>query len=90
MICNSNFFVWYNFIRDTIPLFELYDADEEADWVEKKVGKENTQNVRIIRTIYLISEIAEMYAGKFCTIKMKCPKLWQKMEELTEGLSSSC
>ena len=56
------------FIEDVFPLLELYDEDEDDDWVKKEVGEENTRNVRIIRTVYLISKFAERHAGK-STIK---------------------
>ena len=47
-----------DFFRDIIPLFDLYNIPEEQeDWVEKAVGEDNVSNVRLIRTVYLLSLI---------------------------------
>lgn len=70
------------FIRDLIPIFELYDVDLDDDWVEKEVGKENERNVRLIRTVYLISKFSENHAGRLCSIKANFPGLWKKMEKI--------
>lgn len=71
------------FLRDIIPLFELYDVEDEDDWVEKEVGgdAENVRTVRLIRTVYLVSRIAEFHAGKLCTINIGFKQLWKRMEK---------
>lgn len=68
------------FLRDIIPLFELYDVDEEDDWVRNAVGEENERNVRLIRTVYLISKIAECHASKLAYMKINFKELWKRME----------
>ncbi len=70
-----------SFLRDIIPLFELYNINEEDDWVREAVGQEDEINIRLIRTLYLISKIADNHSGRLCAIKIKHPKLWKKMEE---------
>ena len=70
-----------DFLRDVIPLFELYDLEDEGDWVTDAVGEEDERNVRLIRTVYLVSRIAEFHAGKLCEIKMTFKDLWKKMEK---------
>ena len=72
-----------SFLQDTIPLFELYDVQDEGDWVEDVVGgdAETVRNVRMIRTVYLISRIAEFHAGKLCLINIRFKNLWQRMEK---------
>lgn len=72
-----------SFLRDIIPLFELYDVEDEDDWVEKTVGgdAENVRTIRLIRTVYLVSRIAEFHAGKLCTINVNFKNLWQKMQK---------
>ena len=72
------------FLRDIIPLFQLYDVDDENDWVRDAVGKDDEQTVRIIRTIYLISRIAEFHASKLCAIKFDFKNLYLKMENVKE------
>ncbi len=69
------------FLRDIIPLFELYDVEEEADWVKDAVGEEDERNVRLIRTVYLVSKIAEFHAGRLCSINVRFKNLWKRMEK---------
>jgi len=74
-----------NFLRDIIPLFELYDVDEEDDWVRKKVGDEDMLNVRLIRTVYLMSIIAENHGPVLVGIRSKFRNMWQRMEKSNGG-----
>lgn len=69
------------FLRDIFPLFELYNVDEENDWVKEAVGEENERNVRLIRTVYLVSRIAEFHAGVLSAIKVNFKDLYKKMEK---------
>lgn len=69
-----------SFLRDIIPLFELWDVQDEGDWLEEAVGEENERNVRLIRTVYLMSRIAEFHAGKLSNIKINFKNLYQRME----------
>ncbi len=71
------------FLKDVIPLVELYDVDEKDDWVEKAIGGdiENVRNVRLIRTVYLVSKIAEFHAGKMCMINIEFKNLWKRIEQ---------
>lgn len=73
------------FLEDMIPLLELYDVDEEVDWVKDAVGAENERNVRLIRTVYLVSRIAEFHAGNLASIRSHFRDLYKRMEK--EGLS---
>lgn len=79
------------FLRDIIPLFELYDVEDEDDWVEKQVGgdEENVRNIRLIRTVYLVSRIAEFHAGNLCGINIHFKNLWKRMEKVNEGQRDS-
>jgi len=72
------------FLRDTIPIFQLYDVDDEDDWVEKAVGgdQDNVDNVRLVRTVYLISKLAEFHAGTLCMLNVRFKNLWKKMEKM--------
>jgi hypothetical protein len=72
-----------SFLSDIVPIFELYDVDEETDWIKDYVGhdEENVRTIRLIRTVYLISKIAENHAGRLCLINAKFKKLWQRMEK---------
>lgn len=70
-----------NFLRDIAEIYELYDVDEDADWVEESVGEENMQNVRLIRTVYLISRLASRYSPILASLKCNHPRLWERIEK---------
>jgi len=77
------------FLRDIIPLFELYDVEDEDDWVKDAVGESNERNVRLIRTVYLVSIIAENHAGILCSIKMKFKNIFKRMQkDILDGSST--
>jgi L-fucose mutarotase/ribose pyranase (RbsD/FucU family) len=65
-----------SFLESILPLFELYDVEDQSDWVENEVGKENERNVRLLRTVYLLSKIAELHGGKLACIKVHFPSLF--------------
>lgn len=67
------------FFKDVFPLFELYNVEEDDDWVKDTVGELNVKNVRLIRTVYLMSKIAENHAGKLCLINMNFKNLWKRL-----------
>jgi hypothetical protein len=69
------------FLRDIIPLFELYDVEDENDWVKEAVGESNERNVRLIRTVYLVSRIAEFHTGVLASLKMNFKDLYKRMEK---------
>lgn len=70
-----------NFLKDIIPLFELYDVEDEDDWVKEAVGEENERNIRLIRTVYLMSKIAENHSGVLASIKINFKNIWQRLEK---------
>lgn len=72
------------FFRDSVPLMELYDVVEGDDWVHDSVGGdiENARTVRMLRTVYLVSRLAEFHAGLLCTINVRFKNLWKRMEKL--------
>lgn len=70
-----------SFIEDIWPLFELYNVDEHDDWVKDRVGKEEVQNIRLIRTVYLVSKIAENHASLLCALKINFKNLSSRLEQ---------
>ena len=63
-------------------VFILYDVDKDDDWVKNSIeNKEESEQIRILRTVHLLSKMSDLYAGKFVLIKTKFPNLWLKMEE---------
>lgn len=74
-----------SFLTHIIPLVELFYTEEEGDWVAQIVGEENEQNIRFIRTVYLLSRIAELHAGKLASTKINFKNLYLRMER--EGIA---
>lgn len=71
-----------SFLEDIIHLVHLYNVDEETDWVREAVGELNEQNVRLIRTVYLLSRIAERHGGKLARVSAQFRNLWQRLEQV--------
>lgn len=69
-----------SFIRDIMPLCELYDVEAETDWVKDAVGEDDERNVRLLRTVYLLSRIAENHAGKLAMLRVTYKNLCNRME----------
>lgn len=74
------------FLKDAASLFELYHYEDDNDWVHAEVGgdQENVDNIRIVRTVYLMSKIASFHAGKLCSLSCTFPDLWKKIEKAAE------
>lgn len=68
------------FLKDLGPVFQLYDVDEENDWVKEAVGEDGFVTVRFIRTVYLISKIANNHAGRLCLMNVEFKNLWKRLE----------
>lgn len=77
-----------SFLECTIPLTELYDVEENDDWVENYVGKDEVTTIRMIRTVYLMSKLADKHSGKLSTIRARFHKLWLRLEEIHEKVAS--
>ena len=69
------------FMKDCIPLFELFHVDEKDDWVADQVGEDNKVNVRLIRMVYILSHFAEFHAAKLCRINIDFKDLWRRIEK---------
>ncbi len=69
-----------NLLAHMFFVFELYDVDEDNGWLAECIKEEDVHNVRMIRTVYLLSKIADLYAGKFCEIKTRFKGLWKRLE----------
>jgi hypothetical protein len=91
VIINEFLMLWgaqelIGFLGDIYAFFELYDVDEHDDWVEKRVGKEDTQNVRLVRTVYLLSKFCSHHSGRIATTNVRFKDLWKKLEKITDEL----
>lgn len=69
-------------LRDMIPFFELYHIDQEgAKELEEYEGKIYEAQVRILRTVYLLSKFAYIHAGRLCLLNAHFKDLWLRMEK---------
>lgn len=75
------------FWRDCLPLFKLFDVDEDDDWVQDEVGgdAENVRTIRLTRMAYLVSRICAFHAGKMCSTNAYHKDLWKRMEKHGKG-----
>lgn len=78
-----------SFLECTIPLTELYDVEENADWVEDYVGKDQVSTIRMIRTVYLISKLSEKSGGKLATVRARFPNLWKRLEKIHDETAAA-
>lgn len=69
------------FMHDLLPLVELFNVSEEQDWVKDAVGKEDTEAVRVARTVYLLSKLAELHGPKISSTNTNFRGLWKRMEQ---------
>lgn len=67
-------------IQDIMPLCELYSFNETEDWV-KELKPDDHWDLRILRTVYLISRIADKHAGRLASLRVMYPKLYDRMEK---------
>lgn len=72
-------------LNDLVEIYRLYDVEENDDWVKHKVGELDERNVRLIRTVYLVSKLAENHAGSLLSFRTKFPKLWKRIEDNNES-----
>ena len=72
-------------IEDIYEIVLLYDVDEKEDWVRDRVGEINLKDVRIARTAFLLSRLADRHANALKRVHRAAPALWQKMERLKDG-----
>ncbi len=77
--------IWNNddllsLIKELSEIFELYDVSDDDDWI-KLNSNEDHATVRIVRTVYLISRIAELFSGKLCITKIQVPRLYERLEQ---------
>jgi hypothetical protein len=72
-------------LSELYEIYALYDVDEDDDWLEKDVGGNNVRNVRLIRTVYLLSRLGDLYAGKLCRSSSQYKNLWKELEDVKES-----
>ncbi len=63
-------------------LYDLYGRDEEGDWVADAVGEGNVREVRLARTAYVLSAIADAHSKALGKIKSRFPGFHKQAEKL--------
>ena len=78
-----------SFLKEIMGIAELYDVTEEDDWVRDEVGSEDAGNVRLVKSAYFISRLAEFHTGKLLKVKTDFPRLWERMQKVANDKSIS-
>lgn len=71
-------------IEDIYEIILLYDVDEDVDWVKDKVGEEDLRDVRIARTAYLLSRLADHHANHLKKVHRAAPGFWHRAEKISQ------
>lgn len=74
-------------LEDLQEIFKLYDVDKEDDWLEKIVGREDVCEVRLARTVYLLSIMAHRWTPVFLRTRAEWPDLWRRIEKQSRSLT---
>lgn len=69
-------------------LLEVFQAYEDCDW-DEIMANEDTRNVKIIRTVYIMSRLAEDYSGTLALVRVKYKDFWRKLEKISQESVSS-
>lgn len=71
-----------SFMKDLFPLLDLYNVDEGDDWLKEIVEEEDVRNVRLVRTVYLMSKICEFHGNRMSSTNNNFKHLWKRMEQI--------
>lgn len=71
-----------SFLTNAFHLTELYNVEEEDDWVKQIVGAEQVTTIRSIRTVYLMSKFAETQGPKLASTRSRFANLWKRLEKI--------
>lgn len=70
-----------NFVRDLIPLIDLYDTRIEEDAVKEFISDQDQQNVILLRTAYLLSIIADNHTSILSSTKIRHGGLYKRLKK---------
>lgn len=69
-------------LEDIFELVMLYNVDETNDWVKDVVGEIDTRDVRLARTAYLISRLADNHHRLLRKVHQLAPGFWKRAEQV--------
>lgn len=71
------------FAEMSAQLLEIFQAYEDCDW-DEIMANEDTRNVKIIRTVYIMSRIAEEYSGVLSIVRVKYKDFWRLLDKISQ------
>lgn len=69
-----------SFLTDIEPLIKLFMVSEKEDWVRDLVGEDQKDEIRLLRSVYLMSNICDNHAGRMARIRAEFKGLADRME----------
>ena len=69
-------------LEDLFPLFDLYEPDGEGNWCLTQLEESDKKDVRMVRTIYLISKLCDRHSGRIAKTKVDFKDLWLRLEKI--------
>jgi hypothetical protein len=67
------------FLEDVEPLYDLYNSVEDEDWMEACDDVGEVNDIRLIRSVYLMSKIADLHALNLSKMRNSFRGLWIRM-----------
>jgi len=67
------------FLKDVEPLYDLYNSVEDEEWIEECEGVDDVNDIRLIRSVYLMSKVADLHALDLSKMKSSFRGLWLRM-----------
>lgn len=78
-----------DFLGDVMEVYQLYNVTKESDWVLDIVGADDVANVRLVRMVYLMSKIAQIYGSGLYKLNCQFKTLPAKMEKIHREIRDS-
>lgn len=76
------------FLSDAWELYDLYGRDEDGDWVYDEVG-DDVDHVRLARTAYLLSRLADKSHKSFAKIHRQYPDFHMQAEKVAKSINGT-
>lgn len=67
------------FLKDVEPLYDLYNSVDDEEWIEECEGVAEINDIRLIRSVYLMSKVADLHALDLAKMKSNFRGLWIRM-----------
>lgn len=77
------------FLKDVLPVVEMYDVDDSGKLTVDHLvegDQHHRDTVIMVRTVYLMSRIADFHAGKLLSLRVAFKGLWKRLEDAAPKL----